>query len=183
MATSKNIYFVALNDSSCIDSKMLISYTENNIIQAIMLGSNPDFLFLQLGNINPHCKYVKMFQSEHSRNLVVKLEKYMVNPKQSSSDFSLYIEGTEFQKLVWSELCNIPFGSLWSYADVARKIDRPRSVRAVANACGKNNIPIIIPCHRVIRSDGTLGGYSSGTDIKQELIKLEQKIMLDQKRG
>lgn len=177
MTSEKNIYYVALNESSCIGTKMLISYTENSTVQAIMLGPDTEVLFEDLVHLYPKHSYVNAYKSNQSKNLVEKLENYIINPKQSHSDFSLKIEGTDFQKLVWSELCKIPYGSLCSYADVARKIGRPNSVRAVANACGKNNIPIIIPCHRVIRSDGKYGGYSSGQDIKEMLIGIELRIL------
>ena len=82
-------------------------------------------------------------------------------------------EGSNFQKLVWSALQNIPFGSTWSYFDVAKKIDNINSVRAVGNANGKNPIPILIPCHRVIQKNGSIGGYSGGIEIKRWLLKHE----------
>ena len=85
------------------------------------------------------------------------------------------IEGTEFQKAVWQEISKIPLGETRTYKDLAIAIGKPNSSRAVANACGKNPYPVIIPCHRVIRSDGKLGGYSGvgGVKRKKELLKLE----------
>ena len=82
---------------------------------------------------------------------------------------------TDFQKLVWAEIDKIPYGSTITYKEIAIKIGKPRAARAVANACGKNPKPIIRPCHRVICSDGSLGGYSigSGKKLKRALIKLE----------
>ena len=70
------------------------------------------------------------------------------------------LEGTKFQRTVWKEISKIPFGETRTYKDLAIAIGKPNSSRAVANACGKNPYPVIIPCHRVIRSDGKLGGYS-----------------------
>mgnify|MGYP003303424793 CR=1 FL=1 len=83
--------------------------------------------------------------------------------------------GTDFQKKVWNEIKKIPRGSTLTYKELAKKIDKPRAYRAVANACGKNPLPIIRPCHRVICSNGSLGGYSlgSGKKLKQALIRLE----------
>jgi O-6-methylguanine DNA methyltransferase len=71
----------------------------------------------------------------------------------------------------------IPFGETVSYAELARRIGKPRAVRAVAQACGKNPLPIVIPCHRVIRSDGTIGGYSGGIRWKQRLLRFERELL------
>ena len=85
------------------------------------------------------------------------------------------LEGTDFQRRVWKEISKIPFGETRTYKDLAIAIGKPNSSRAVANACAKNPYPVIIPCHRVIRSDGKLGGYSGvgGVKKKKELLKLE----------
>ena len=87
--------------------------------------------------------------------------------------------GTDFQKKVWNEIKKIPRGSILTYKDLAKKIDKPRAYRAVANACGKNPYPIRIPCHRVIGSNGKIGGYSAkgGIDKKISLLKSEKAII------
>ena len=83
--------------------------------------------------------------------------------------------GTPFQIKVWKEIAKIPKGKTKTYKEIAIKIGHPNSARAVANACGKNPYPLIIPCHRVIRSDGSMGGYSGkgGVKIKRFLLKKE----------
>jgi methylated-DNA-[protein]-cysteine S-methyltransferase len=83
--------------------------------------------------------------------------------------------GTKFQLSVWTEIVKIPVGTTRTYSDLADSIGKPKSVRAVANACGKNPYPGPIPCHRVIRSDGSLGGYSGkgGIKTKRKLLKEE----------
>jgi methylated-DNA-[protein]-cysteine S-methyltransferase len=96
---------------------------------------------------------------------------FINNPKA----FKLAPEGTYFQQLVWAALQKIPRGTMRSYLDVAKMIGKPQSVRAVANAIGANPICIFIPCHRVIKSDGTLGGFSSGISLKKKLL-LEEGI-------
>ena len=85
------------------------------------------------------------------------------------------VKGTYFQKKVWDELKKIPKGEVRTYKEIAVAIGKPNSARAVANACGKNPKPIEIPCHRVIRSDGNLGGYSGkgGVSTKRKLLKKE----------
>ena len=83
--------------------------------------------------------------------------------------------GTHFQIKVWNAISKIPKGKVKTYKELARSIRKPKASRAVANACGKNPLPIIIPCHRVIRSDGRLGGYSGkgGIKTKRKLLRSE----------
>jgi len=87
--------------------------------------------------------------------------------------FKLQPQGTIFQKAVWQALIKIPYGQTASYADIARAIGKPKSFRAVGNAVGDNPICLFIPCHRVIRSDGGLGGFSSGIDLKKIFMRRE----------
>lgn len=85
-------------------------------------------------------------------------------------------EGSEFQKNVWKALCKIPYGTTISYGELARCIGKPSASRAVGGANGRNPLPIIIPCHRVINGNGQLGGYSCGLEIKKYLLSLEAKV-------
>tara|TARA_B100001989_G_scaffold242716_1_gene209749 strand:+ start:792 stop:1070 length:279 start_codon:yes stop_codon:yes gene_type:complete len=90
---------------------------------------------------------------------------------------NLPLKGTEFEVKVWKEISKIPYGETRTYKDLAIAIGKPDSARAVANACGKNPYPPIIPCHRVIRTDGKLGGYSGkgGIKTKKKLLKQERE--------
>lgn len=83
-------------------------------------------------------------------------------------------EGTDFQQQVWQAIARIPAGKTQTYGELARSIDRPRAYRAVANACGKNPLPIFIPCHRVVAANGKMGGFSSGLAWKRHLLSAEQ---------
>jgi methylated-DNA-[protein]-cysteine S-methyltransferase len=85
----------------------------------------------------------------------------------------LDLEGTEFQRKAWQAMRKIPFGETISYGEQARKVGKPKAYRAVGSANGKNPIPIIVPCHRVLASDGSLGGYSLGLPMKRRLLALE----------
>tara|TARA_B100001093_G_scaffold109483_1_gene101756 strand:+ start:284 stop:571 length:288 start_codon:yes stop_codon:yes gene_type:complete len=87
----------------------------------------------------------------------------------------IHLNGTNFQIKVWNEILKIPKGQVKTYKEIARSIRKPKTSRAVANACGKNPFPIKIPCHRVIRSDGRLGGYSGkgGIKAKRKLLRSE----------
>lgn len=95
-------------------------------------------------------------------------------------EFSIYdlarLKGTRFQKEVWHELQNIPYGETRSYKEIAKNIGNENAVRAVASAIGKNPLMIIIPCHRVIGSDGKMHGYAYGINFKKYLLDLESKI-------
>jgi methylated-DNA-[protein]-cysteine S-methyltransferase len=102
-----------------------------------------------------------------------------LNGQRKKFSVKLEIVGTEFQKTVWAELQQIPFGKSVSYKELAANINKPAAVRAVGTANGRNNFCIIIPCHRVIAADGTLGGYSGGLPFKKHLLNLEKIAFKD----
>lgn len=104
---------------------------------------------------------------------VHQLEEYL-GGKRKSFDLPLDAAGTEFQQRVWKELEKIPYGETRSYADVARTLKNGKASRAVGAANGKNPLSIIVPCHRVIAADGSLGGYAGGLEIKSKLLELER---------
>lgn len=81
--------------------------------------------------------------------------------------------GTKFEQKVWKELWKIPYGKTVSYKDIAKRVGSPKAVRAVGQANKKNPLPIVIPCHRVIASDGSIGGYAYGVEMKKKLLRLE----------
>jgi methylated-DNA-[protein]-cysteine S-methyltransferase len=93
--------------------------------------------------------------------------------KRRDFELDLAPVGTDFQLSVWRALRAIPYGAVRNYGDIARAIGRPGAARAVGGAIGSNPLPIVIPCHRVIASDGTIGGYSGGLAIKHRLLALE----------
>lgn len=104
--------------------------------------------------------------------VISQLNAYFTGQRQAF-DLPLAPEGTDFQQTVWKQLLNIPFGVTHSYQWQARQINRPNAVRAVGAANGKNPIPIIIPCHRVIASNAKLTGYAGGLSIKKALLEHE----------
>lgn len=93
--------------------------------------------------------------------------------KRKSFDLPLNPQGTEFQKKVWAELCNIPYSQTRTYKEIAQAIGHPKAARAVGMANNRNPIPIIIPCHRVIGASGSLIGYAYGVEMKKRLLDLE----------
>ena len=105
----------------------------------------------------------------------VKQLKAYFSGKLRRFDVPLAAEGTDFQQSVWSALCRVPYGSTASYGDIAKSVGNPAACRAVGLANGRNPIAIIVPCHRIIGSNGRLVGYGGGLDHKQTLLKLETR--------
>ncbi len=106
------------------------------------------------------------------RPYVRELEEYFARTRREFS-FALDLRGTEFQLACWRALLKIPYGETRSYADIARAVGRPRGFRAVGMANNRNPVAIVVPCHRVIASNGTLCGYGGGLDVKRKLLELE----------
>ncbi len=108
-----------------------------------------------------------------NRNIISQLKRYL-GGELKRFNCPLVFKGTDFQKSVWSELARIPYGETRSYKEIARAIGRPKAVRAVGNANGRNSLPLIVPCHRVIASDGRLGGFGHGVRLKNRLLNFEK---------
>ena len=106
------------------------------------------------------------------QEVIQQLEAYF-SGELTHFDLPLAPQGTEFQRLVWDALTRIPYGETWSYCELARHIGKPKASRAVGAANGLNPIPVIIPCHRVIGSDGKLTGFGGGLETKEYLLGLE----------
>lgn len=113
-------------------------------------------------------------ENVHLTQLQRELSEYFAG-KRKTFDVRLNPKGTPFQRAVWRTLCDIPYGSVISYSQEAQMLSHAKAVRAVANANGKNPIPIIIPCHRVIAKGGGIGGYSGGIWRKEFMLELERK--------
>jgi len=150
----------------------------------LLLGSFGDKLCLcdwqiekHRGNVDRRLKRILNAEfeegtSEAIEQAVRQLDEFFAG-KRKVFDVPLLLVGTDFQKKVWNELLNIPFGETISYKEMARRIGLPTAVRAVANANGANSVSIFAPCHRVIGSDNSLTGYGGGLAAKEKLLKLE----------
>ena len=112
-------------------------------------------------------------ETELIKKAYTQLEEY-ISGKRTEFDIEIEMIGTEFQKKVWKELLNIPYGETRSYKDIAIAIGNGKACRAVGNANNKNPIAIIVPCHRVVGSNGSMTGYAGGLDIKEKLLKIEK---------
>ena len=110
----------------------------------------------------------------HLGAITQQLDEYF-SSQRTTFDMNIDLsETTDFRRAVLEHLVTIPYGETRTYTQVAEAVGRPRAVRAVGSACATNPVPIVIPCHRVLRSDGSLGGYAGGLDMKRTLLELEQ---------
>ncbi len=151
--------------------KIRVFATEKGIC-AIFLGPRQDE---EVGRFRRRCPFPHELSEGLLRDLSIlnALKDYAAGKRPSLSFPLDLLWGTPFERDVWKALQTIPYGQCVSYQWVAIQIGRPRATRAVGNAVGNNPIPILIPCHRVIRKDGSLGGFSSGLPIKRALLKIE----------
>ncbi len=116
----------------------------------------------------------------HSHPLLIETERQLQEyflGKRRQFDLELNLKGTEFQRCVWQTLLKIPYGDTISYKSLAIMVDNKNAYRAVAMANHRNPVPIIVPCHRVISADGSLGGYAFGTALKQHLLDIERGVL------
>ena len=114
-------------------------------------------------------------ETDFIKDIKKQLDEYFLG-KRTIFNIKINPKGTDFQKLVWSELQNIPYGEIKSYSEIAAVAGNKNAQRAVGNACNKNPIMIIIPCHRVISKNNNIGGYAYGRSIKQKLLNIENGV-------
>jgi AraC family transcriptional regulator of adaptative response/methylated-DNA-[protein]-cysteine methyltransferase len=137
---------------------------------AVLFGDDANELRRELGKRFPKARLVK--DGNGIAAMSIKVLSILANPKRKTS-FALDANGTAFQCKVWDALKGIPAGTTASYAEIAKTIGMPKSSRAVAQACGANPVAVAIPCHRVVRSDGSLSGYRWGAERKRALLARE----------
>lgn len=118
----------------------------------------------------------KGLYSDLDYSLLSENESILWQQKIDKNNFSIDFRGSDFDVMVWRALLTIPFGRTITYQQLADQIGRHGAVRAVANAVGRNRIAILVPCHRVVRSDGGLGGFYWGVELKRELLDFESKV-------
>ncbi|HEV7414910.1 bifunctional DNA-binding transcriptional regulator/O6-methylguanine-DNA methyltransferase Ada [Tianweitania sediminis] len=162
---------------ACCLGQILVAQSDKGIC-AILLGDDPHALLRNLQDRFPQAELLGGDPSfEHTVAQVVAL----VDEPRGSLDLPLDIRGTAFQQRVWQALREIPAGETISYSELAQRLGAPRAVRAVASACAANALAVVVPCHRVVRSDGGLSGYRWGLERKQALITKEALRLDDQR--
>ncbi|MCD4720161.1 MAG: methylated-DNA--[protein]-cysteine S-methyltransferase [Desulfobacula sp.] len=142
----------------------------------LLLNGNEllESLHFPLGKMRVEPKKDWIYSKEKFMEALFQLEAYFKGGL-TRFDLELNIQGTDFQKTVWQELVRIPYGETISYGELAKRIKNPNASRAVGMANGKNPIPIIIPCHRVIGKNGSLTGFGGGLEVKKKLLELEKR--------
>lgn len=150
----------------------LLAATSERGLCSVMLGDNQELLLLELRKNYPRARIVEDKELLQSP-LSVLLD--CLAGKLPPQELALDEQGTPFQLQVWEELRRIPLGETIAYGELAARIGRPRAVRAVAQACARNPLAIITPCHRVVRMNGELGGYYWGTERKRRLLQQERQ--------
>lgn len=153
----------------CSLGSILVASSDRGVC-AILLGDDPELLVRQLQDQFPKSNLIG--GDESFERLVAVVVGFVETPALGL-DLPLDIRGTAFEQRVWQALCAIPAGETVSYSEVARRIGRPGSARAVARACAANKLAVAIPCHRVVRNDGALSGYRWGVERKRALLKRE----------
>jgi AraC family transcriptional regulator of adaptative response/methylated-DNA-[protein]-cysteine methyltransferase len=156
----------------CSLGSVLVAATDKGVC-AIQIGDDPDALVRVLQDRFPNAQLIG--DEKDFEHLVAKVVGFVEAPA-NDLDLPLDVRGTAFQQRVWQELRKIPMGSTATYSEIARRIGKPSAVRAVADACASNKIAIAIPCHRVVRTDGSLSGYRWGVERKRELLKREAAL-------
>jgi AraC family transcriptional regulator of adaptative response/methylated-DNA-[protein]-cysteine methyltransferase len=154
----------------CSLGAILVAATDKGVC-AIELGSDPDALVRELQDRFPSAELVGGDQG--FEELVAKVVGFVEAPAQGL-DLPLDIRGTAFQQQVWNAIRAIPVGATATYSEIAKRIGRPNAVRAVAHACASNTLALAIPCHRVVRTDGSAAGYRWGIDRKRTLLTREK---------
>jgi AraC family transcriptional regulator of adaptative response/methylated-DNA-[protein]-cysteine methyltransferase len=155
--------------------RLLVGATDTGIC-AVSLGSDDMTLERELRNEFPRAELIRVDEGADRwlGNLVRQVEHSLSTPAGKPPAIPLDIMGTAFQYRVWQALQAIPAGETRTYTEVAQAIRRPKAVRAVARACASNRVAVVVPCHRVVRSDGTLGGYRWGVERKKRLLAAER---------
>ena len=150
--------------------RLLVAATSHGI-SAVYLGKSDARLLSALRKEYPRAE-IRPAEGDFSR-WVRALLKHL-RGRQPKLDLPLDVQATAFEQRVWQELRRIPYGSTRTYTQVARALGKPHAVRAVARACANNPVSIVVPCHRVIRADGSLAGYRWGLDRKRALLARER---------
>jgi AraC family transcriptional regulator of adaptative response/methylated-DNA-[protein]-cysteine methyltransferase len=156
--------------TNCPLGRLLVAGTERGVC-AVSLGDDDAYLEGELRGEYPSAKLER--DDEHLNAWTAALVEHL-RGHQPHLDLPIDVQATAFQWRVWQELCAIPYGETASYREVARRIGHPTAARAVARACATNPVAVIVPCHRVVREDGGLGGYRWGIGRKRALLEQEQ---------
>ncbi len=173
------IHIIPLNKKEIKDLPIHYFFYETNYGPCLVASTNKGICYVGFGEKEnmtnamtekyPHAHFIEQQSEFHQKAL-----RFIRN--EDVAELPLHISGTDFQMNVWKALLEIPLGKCTSYQAVAKAVNNPKAVRAVGSAVGDNPVSYIVPCHRVIRSDGALGGYFWGLELKKLMLEKERKI-------
>ena len=163
----EKIYYSSFE--STLLKKVFVASTERGVCMVDFLKSENNFL----KSLRSKFPGELIRDDQRNRDVLNQLKKYLRGDLKRF-DCKLDLKGTSFQKKVWTALSKIPYGQTLSYKEIGRAIGHPNAFRAVGNANGQNSVPLIIPCHRVIESNGGLGGFGHGVNVKRQLLDFEK---------
>lgn len=154
--------------------EMLVASTSVGICYLAFVTDGRDAVLAELNQLFPQAAFLEKSDKLQERLWEV-LGSLLTGEKaaEAKDRLLLHLKGTRFQQQVWQALLTIPWGGVRTYGEIAAQLGCPKACRAVGTAIGANPVSVLIPCHRVLRSDGTLGGYHWGTDRKARLLKME----------
>lgn len=171
------------------DSPLCVSWHETPFGRMVSIADDEALYMLEFTNRVKMLGQIKRLHRLHGRPIVTGRKKMSEQIEVELNDYfkgalqnfetPFILTGTDFQKQTWKQLCQIPYGEMRSYADLAVAVGNEKAVRAVAGSNAKNGLALIVPCHRVIAKDGTLGGYAGGLDRKRALLRLEGATFKD----
>jgi methylated-DNA-[protein]-cysteine S-methyltransferase len=163
-----------------MDESIYFSELSSPIGELLLLGTDIGLTAIRLSDTGTRAALEEKWQPENAvlQTAREQLQAYFEG-KLRDFDLPLALNGTPFQRQVWQTLRAIPYGDTMSYSGLAKRIRRPMAARAVGAANGSNRIPIVIPCHRVIAADGSLGGFGLGLDRKHWLLRHEAEVVGD----
>ena len=161
--TPENIYFKKWKSPV---GNLFLYASETHLLGLLFAGDSTDFL--------KHFKTAQILVKTNPalKKVVLQLDEYF-SGERKKFDIPVQLAGTDFQKKVWAQLKRVPFGETITYKEQAKRMNSIKAVRAVGAANGKNPVAIIIPCHRVVGSNGKLVGYAGGAKMKSDLLKIE----------
>ena len=160
--------------------KMYYTLADSPLGQLLLAATARGICLCSLAKSHPARLLQEKFPAADIKRDDARLKPYVqpllrhLHGKQQDLALPVDMAGSEFQRRVWRELRAIPYGSTRSYQEIARRINRPRADRAVGHACATNPVAVIVPCHRVVRSDGGLGGFGWGLKMKEKLLAQER---------
>lgn len=147
----------------------LIAKNEKGVCEISFSSNEKEFIKTLGQKFNINIKY----SPSKLKSEIKQIREYFAG-KRKNFYMKLFLQGTEFQKSVWRAIAKIGYGKTSSYYDIAKNIKNPSALRAVGSACGKNPLPIVIPCHRIISKDGSIGGFGGGLPLKRKMLKIEK---------